>query len=278
MEVDVSGWEDYPSRDPSVVGTIKVKRGVHSPQLDNARDILVYLPPSYASGISRYPVVYMHDGQNLFDRTTSFAGEWEVDQTMEAASAEGLEAIIVAVPNMGPARCDEYSPWRDRKAGGGRGDDYVAFLADTLKPMIDADYRTSAGRASTGIAGSSMGGLISLYAFFRRPEVFGFTGVMSPSLWFADRAIYGFVEKQRYRAGKIYLDVGTGEGRKELDDVRGMRDLLAAKGYGRGRDLHYYVEKDGRHDEASWARRIRRELEFLLGRTPTANATAAQAV
>ena len=140
------------------VGHIRVIHGVRSPQLGNTRDVHVYLPPSYRTSGRHYPVIYMHDGQNLFDPDTSFAGEWHVDDTMERLSPQGVEAIIVAVPNMGPDRAYEYSPWRDPRVGGGGGDAYLAFLVDTLKPRIDRQLRTRRERDATGILGSSMGG------------------------------------------------------------------------------------------------------------------------
>jgi predicted alpha/beta superfamily hydrolase len=263
-------WQDYPGDDDgaehTVVGNVKVLAGVDSPQLGNRRDLFVYLPPSYAAGSRHYPVVYMHDGQNLFDRATSFGDEWEVDQTMEAASHDGLEAIVVAIPNMGRERLDEYSPFADSKRGGGRGDLYLDFLVDTVKPIVDADFRTLPERASTGIAGSSMGGLISLYAFFRRPDIFGFAGVMSPALWFGDRAIFDFIEAAPFVEGRLYLDVGTREGAIELVDVARLRDLLRRKGYRPGRNFLSVVERGAGHTERAWAGRLRRELDFLLGR------------
>src|SRR5688572_27604222 len=172
----------------SVVGDVRVLPQVWSEELENERDIYVYLPPSYATSGRRYPVIYMHDGQNLFEPSLSFAGDWQVDETMEALSRQGVEAIVAGVPNMGVRRCNEYSPFGD-----GCGDAYLAFLADTLKPLIDDVLRTLPGREHTGIVGSSMGGLISLYAAVRRPEVFGFMGALSPSLWYAGRAIFEVV-------------------------------------------------------------------------------------
>jgi predicted alpha/beta superfamily hydrolase len=262
-------WHDYPQapgEHHTVVGTVRVFHGFHSPQLDNRRDILVYLPPSYGSGDRRYPVVYMHDGQNLFDEATSFGAEWGVDQTLEAGAEQGLEAIVVGIPNLGDARLDEYSPWpEERHDAGGSGDLYVDFLVQTLKPVVDRDFRTLPGREHTGIAGSSMGGLISLYAFFRNPETFGFAGVMSPALWFGGRRIYDFVEAAPFVPGKLYLDVGTQEGSEELQDVRRLRDILVAKGYEKGRNFLYVVEMGGAHNERAWARRLRKELHFLLG-------------
>ena len=267
-------WLAYPEQDDgaehTVVGTVKLLKALHSPQLDNHRDVLVYLPPSYGTDAERrYPVLYMHDGQNLFDRATSFGAEWEVDQTLEAASEDGLEAIVVGLPNLGDARLDEYSPWPDPKhAKGGRGDLYLDFIVQTVKPIIDADFRTRPDRRSTGIAGSSMGGLISLYGFFRHPDTFGFCGVMSPALWYGGRQIYGFVDKAPFVPGRVYVDVGTQEGKQELTDVRELKELLTKKGYRRGTDLLYVVEMGGAHNEEAWARRLRRELHFLLGIPP----------
>jgi predicted alpha/beta superfamily hydrolase len=262
-------WKDYPAAldpgRPGVVGSIKQLEHVHSPQLDNTRDLLVYLPPSYDDGDRRYPVIYMHDGQNLFDPATSFAGEWAVDQTLEAASDDGLEVIVVAIPNMGAERTNEYSPFLDEKAGGGRGELYLRFLTETVKPLVDADFRTLADREHTGIAGSSMGGLISLYAFFRYRHSFGFAGVMSPALWFADHAVLEWVQRQPFAGGRIYIDVGMREGQKTLDDVLRLRDVLQGKGYRNLHDLLCVVDTAGDHSERAWARRLHRQLRFLLG-------------
>lgn len=263
-------WHDYPNPPDreahTVVGTVKVLRDFHSPQLHNRRDVLAYLPPSYGTGDRHYPVIYMHDGQNLFDEATSFGAEWGVDQTLEAGAPEGLEAIVVGIPNMGEKRLDEYSPWPDeRHDAGGDGDAYLNFIVHTLKPVVDRDFRTLPGRESTGIAGSSMGGLISLYGFFRHTETFGFAGVMSPALWFGGGKIFDYVQAAPHVPGKVYLDVGTQEGPEALADVRRLRRILGEKGYARGRSLLYVVEMGGAHDERAWARRLRKELHFLLG-------------
>jgi predicted alpha/beta superfamily hydrolase len=263
-------WIDYPGADDgphhTVVGTMKALAQLESPQLGNRRDILVYLPPSYNRSQRRYPVIYMHDGQNLFDRATSFGEEWEVDQTLEQAAGEGLEAIVVGIPNLGKERLNEYSPWHDRRhKQGGKGEAYLEFIVHTLKPIIDRDFRTMPGRESTGIAGSSMGGLISMWAFFKHPKTFGFAGVMSPALWFGGGSIYPFVKERPFIPGRIYLDVGTNEGSEEMHDVRRLKDILTQKGYRPGRDLLYVVEMGGQHNERAWARRLRRELHFLLG-------------
>jgi predicted alpha/beta superfamily hydrolase len=281
-------WRDfadlYPGPGHTVVGTIKVCEQVYSPQLDNSRRLLVYLPPSYAQGTRRYPVIYMHDGQNLFDAALSFSGEWQVDETLEALSAEGIEAVVVGIPNLdgevAGARLDEYGPFPSvlREGRGGRGADYVAFIAETIKPLIDADFRTLPDRGHTSIAGSSMGGLISLYAFFTRPDVFSRAGVFSPAFWFtAEDAIFNYVQNAAFAPGKIYLDVGTAEldhippeNRGQItsaiyrDDARRMRDLLLRKGYQPARDLLYVEEEGAPHHESAWARRLPAALRFLL--------------
>jgi predicted alpha/beta superfamily hydrolase len=267
----MSNWEDYIAHehhDQLMHGSLRVLRGLKSPQLDNVRDLFVYLPPSYPAGDRRYPVIYMHDGQNLFDPKTSFAGEWNVDGTLDQASNEGLEAIVVGIPNTGPDRCNEYSPFDDPKHGPARGDEYVAFIVDTIKPIVDRDFRTVTEREQTGIAGSSMGGLISLYAFFKRPDIFGFAGAMSPALWYGERRIFEYLENATFVGGRVYVDVGTKEGRRVLREVLELRDRLVELGYRVGEDLLYVIDRGAAHNEAAWARRLGSELRFLLGGDP----------
>jgi predicted alpha/beta superfamily hydrolase len=256
-------WQLYAS--PTTVGTILAYQGIDSPQLGNRRDLTVYLPPSYATRASqRYPVIYMHDGQNLFDEATSFAGEWRVDETMENLAKEGLEAIIVGVPNMGAGRLAEYSPFRDQRHGGGQGRAYLRFLIDTVKPLIDQDLRTLSGRAHTGIFGSSMGGLISLYAFFAFPEHFGFVGAMSPSLWFARGRALTAIRRSPPILGQIYLDVGSAEPARTVGLDGDLYALLIQKGYRPEQDLRYVLDEGAGHTEAAWARRLPDALRFLL--------------
>lgn len=263
----IGEWQDYTQEWSAdvrfVLGTLKRRRDVFSPELGNARDILVHLPASYDEGDRRYPVVYMHDGQNLFDDATSFAGAWRVDEALASLRCEGLEAIVVGIPNAGDRRSDEYSPFVGVWGGGGHGDDYLRFIGETLKPLIDRDFRTLPDRDHTGTLGSSMGGLISLYALFRHPEVFGFAGVMSPSLWFANRAIFPVVAAAPV-GGRLYLDTGTAEGAGTLRDARRLRTLLARKGYRPGRDFLYIEDEGAGHNEAAWAGRLCDALRFLV--------------
>jgi isoamylase len=250
----------------TIAGTVHVLPQVYSPQLDNQRDILVYLPPGYNQTEMRYPVIYMHDGQNLFDDATSYTCEWQVDETMEQLSQAGYAAIVVGISNVRGQRINEYSPFEDPERGGSRGEQYLAFITETLKPLIDQQFRTLPDRIHTGIMGSSMGGLISLYGFFRYREIFGFAGVMSPSLWFAGRAIFDALRAAPLVPGTIYLDIGRLEGPEELVDFRQMCALLIDKGYRPGSDILCVEEPSAEHCEPAWAGRLHAALRFLLER------------
>jgi predicted alpha/beta superfamily hydrolase len=237
---------------------------IWSPQLRNRRGVDVYLPESYGDGRRRYPVVYMQDGQNLADPAIAFAGNtWRLYDGLPWLAERGIEPIVVGIHNTGRERLAEYSPFEDPKHGGGYGDRYARFLNDTLKPRIDARYRTRKDRASTVVAGSSMGGLISLYAFFRRPSPFGAAAVISPSIWFGGREILGFVQRARMTTGRLYVDVGTSEGAGTLRDARTLNRVLRRKGY-KGDSLWYLEAQGAQHREEDWAWRLPQALEFLL--------------
>ena len=276
-------WRNYlevaKTGQHTVAGTLKVLPALRSPQLGNRRDLLVWLPPSYGQGDARYAVLYVHDGQNLFDEATSYAGEWQVDETMQALSQEGVQAIVVGIPNAGEQRPCEYSPFADWPEQDGRGEAYLAFVVDTVKPLIDRDFRTLADRAHTGIMGSSLGGLISLFAFFHCAQVFGLAGAISPAFEPTPQEMLGYVEQAPFVPGRVYMDVGTreaasgprqtreeqAESRAYLASVRQMRDVLLRKGYRRGTDLCYLQERGGIHHESAWARRLPGAIKFLLG-------------
>ncbi|MCU0511652.1 MAG: alpha/beta hydrolase-fold protein [Anaerolineae bacterium] len=272
-------WQDYTLGRPAhtVAGTLLIREHVYSPQLHNRRSLLVWLPGSYARQPQRrYPVIYMQDGQNLFDAFTSFAGEWQVDETMIRLEDEGLEAIIVGIPN-NDRRIFEYSPYPDHRlqVKEGQGEAYLTWLTQTVKPLIDHDFRTLPDRAHTGIAGSSMGGLISLYGFLRYGHCFGLAGVFSPAYWFGNRAIFQTVEQAAVPAGRLYLDIGSEEGdvsRRRKPDapnyyllaVRQLSEALIRKGCTPGDTLFYVEDQGGQHNEDAWARRLPQALRFLL--------------
>lgn len=260
-------WNAYPLNGTGgpEQASVLVYPEVLSPQLRNYRDILVALPPGYGRTGARHPVVYLQDGQNLFDPTTSYAGDWGLIGVLNRLPKD-IQPILVGIPNMGRRRRYEYSPFRDIINGGGGGDRYLAFLVETVKPLVDASFETRPERSHTVIAGSSLGGLISLYGLYRFADVFGAAGVQSPALWFADGAILRFAEEMAPLAvGRIHLDVGTEEGDEALFEVRTLRDILVAAGHLPGRDLSYVEETGADHEEAFWGRRLESALGFLLG-------------
>lgn len=270
-------WTPYTAQaglvSHSVVGNVQRYSRLWSPQLRNHRDLLVYLPPSFERGGGPYPVIYMHDGQNLFDSMTSYCGEWQVDETMESLSTEGLEAIVVGIPNMGTARIREYAPFSDPRFGMAQGDRYLAFIVESIKPLIDSSFPALTDRVHTGLIGSSMGGLISLYGLCRFPDIFGFAGAMSPSLWFAGGAITLYAARALPTGGRLYLDAGTAEAgprggtahaRRFCRDVRRLHRIALKQGYRDGQTVHYVEERGAPHHESAWARRLPHALRFLL--------------
>lgn len=270
----VAGWQDAAkipvrrsTRRPSVT---VLDTAFAIPQLGRTRRVWVYLPPDYATSGRRYPVLYMHDGQNVFDDSTSFAGEWGVDEALDSLHAAGDPGVIVvAVDNGGQLRMDEYSPWRHPRAGGGEGDAYVDFLAHTLKPWIDRAYRTRPGRDDTGVMGSSMGGLISLHAALRHPDVFGRIGVFSPSLWFSDSVFVAARNARPAARPRMYFVSGGMEGPPErrrivVDDQQRMVDTLAAAGWRVGTDVHAAAPDDGQHSEWFWRREFPAAYRWLF--------------
>jgi predicted alpha/beta superfamily hydrolase len=252
------------SRRTRRLGTVRTIEDVYSAELGNRRDLHVYLPPGYDRSDARYPVLYVQDGQNLFDDALSFAGAWGAGLAADSAARLGYECIIVGVSNVGPARIDEYSPFIDLRLGGGKGERYLAFLVRTVKPLIDREFRTRAGREHTLIGGASMGGLLALYAFFRYPDVYGAASVQSPALWFAGGAIFDYVDAAPFYPGRIYLDVGRREGEGTLRNAKRMCALLAGKGYVEHETLTWAEDARGAHHESDWGRRLKKALPFLL--------------
>jgi predicted alpha/beta superfamily hydrolase len=250
-------WEPYVGE--SVVGDVRVLRGV----LD--RDLFAYLPPSHGTARRRFPVVYMHDAQNLFDEGASASGEWRVDETMQELTGEGREAIVVGIPHAGERRGHEY-------AGDG-AEKYLAFVVDEVRPLVTQSFDVADVREATGIAGSSLGAVASLHALFAYPAVFGFAGVFSPAFWWnGDDRWFDLVDQTARPGGRIYIDVGDDEGdgderrrRAYLDGHRRMVERLQASGYGSA-DLCALVDAGGRHHETAWARRLPDALRFLLPR------------
>jgi predicted alpha/beta superfamily hydrolase len=277
-----TGWRPYAEvhgANNTTSGKVLVWPKVEGARGIPAREIVAYLPPSLAAAMAagkpaerRYPALYFMDGQNIFDAKTSYIGvEWAADEALEKLAGEGYEAIAVAVWNHGDDRMDEYNPWRstldwrDRpQPMGGKGDAYLDWLVGTVKPLVDRSFPTRAERDATGIIGSSMGGLISLYALFGQRAVFGLIGSMSPSVRWSDYRIVTLIEDSPLPPARIHLDMGWREWKGMTRDARKVRDALLARGMVLDRDLHYVEERNARHNEGAWARRLPDALRFLL--------------
>jgi len=237
--------------------------------LGNTRPVTIYLPAGYDDHPEqRYPVLYMHDGQNLFDPTRSFipGQHWRLSEAADAMIGErkARPMIIVGIDNTGASRADEYTPTRDVKLNaGGHADDYGRMLLEELKPLIDESYRTLPDRAGTAVGGSSLGGLLSMYLVLAHPAAFSAAAVMSPSVWWGDRVILEELDRFSGRRARIWLDSGGREGFNALKDTRALRDKLKAKGWGEG-ELKYHEDRRADHSERAWATRAPMMLEFLF--------------
>ena len=251
-------------------GQLRKHEHFRSRVLRNQRDLIVYTPPGYDEQASRqFPVLYMHDGQNLFDGATSFVPgmDWRVAQTTDACIAKGTvqPLLIIGIYNAGKARINEYTPTEDPRAGGGRAERYAKFLVQELMPFVEKEYRILHGPTSTGIGGSSLGGLASLYIGLKFPHIFGRIAALSPSIWWNQRSILRLTRDMAPQPRpRIWLDVGTREGARTVPDVEQFRDLLVKKGWRLNDDLHYERVESGEHNEAAWAQRVAPFLQFLF--------------
>jgi predicted alpha/beta superfamily hydrolase len=238
--------------------------------VEEHHDLVVYVPPMYeAEGKRRFPVLYMHDGQNLFDPETSFikGNYWRMGETADALAGAGAmePLIIVGIYNAGVKRVDEYTPVEDKRLGGGGADAYGRMLVEELKPFIDARYRTLPGAEHCGMGGSSLGGLVTLHLGLRYPTVFSRLAVVSPSVWWRNRTILMTVAALAEKpALRIWLDIGTKESTRAVPDARALRDALLSKGWRLGKDLAYLEAQDGEHTESAWAQRAGPMLQFLF--------------
>ena len=265
---------DNPSMLPAAAASLQSRLRKHvqftSHLLDEKHDFVVYVPPIYdAEPDRRYPVLFMQDGQNLFDPETSFikGNYWRMGETADdlIAAGEIEPLIIVGIYNTGAHRINEYTPIEDKRLGGGQADAYGQMLVEELKPFIDHSYRTLPGAGNCGMGGSSLGGLVSLYLGLRYTWVFGKLAVMSPSVWWHNRAILRTVAQIARKPDlRIWLDVGTREGKRALPDVRALKRDLIKKGWKRGKDLAYVEAPGGEHSEWAWAQRVAAMLKFLF--------------
>jgi predicted alpha/beta superfamily hydrolase len=250
-------------------GQLRKHEQFRSKFLRNQRDLIVYLPPGYDEQPWRhFSVMYLHDGQNLFDGATSFipGQDWHVGQTADALISGGVvEPIIIVGMYNTKARIREYTPTWVPKLGGGRADRYAKFLIEEVKPFVEREYRTLPGTQHTGLGGSSLGGLVSLYLGLKHADIFGRIAALSPSVWWNQRVIARFAaEAEVNPRPRIWLDIGTREGPRIVPDVESFRDVLLQKGWRLGDDLHYERVEGAEHNEAAWAQRVAPVLRFLF--------------
>ncbi len=233
---------------------------IEAPQLQGTKKVWVYLPLSYKTGKQHYPVIYMQDGQNLFDKTTAYAGEWEVDETLDRLKAD---VIVIGIEHGNEKRMEELTPFKNAEYGGGKADAYLEFIVKTLKPYVDQHYRTKVKAKDTCLFGSSLGGLTSFYGALKYPEVFGKAGVFSPSFWFSDE-IYKYVEGKGKIKTKIYFLCGDNESKDMVPDLNKMDKLLDEKRCYCLKLTKKAIIKDGQHNEKLWCEGFEGAYKWLF--------------
>ena len=221
---------------------------IDAPQLNGSKKIWMYLPNEYATSKKKYPVIYMHDGQNLFDSKTSYVGEWNIDEKLDSLNAQ---VIVVGIEHGNKKRIDELTPYKNEKYGGGNGDNYLEFIVETLKPKIDSTYRTKPNTVNTVIMGSSLGGLISYYALLKYPEVFGKAGVFSPAFWI-NPEIFELTKNTKTLNSKMYFLCGDNESTDMVPDVNKMEILVSEIRCSCRHLTRKKIVKDGQHNEKLW--------------------------
>ena len=258
ISVNILGWaDDFKSnqiaaeKNHSASKNVKIMdTAFYIPELKRTRRIWIYLPPGYATSKKRYGVLYMHDGQNLFDNATSYSGEWGVDEYLDSIFKKGKkEVIVVGIDNGLNKRMNEYNPWEFQNFGKGEGDQYVDFLVKDLKLFIDKHYRTLKNKSNTFIAGSSMGGLISLYAVLKYPQVYGGAGIFSPAFWTASGIDSTVIADAKKVNSKLFFYAGGKEGDSMVPDMKRIEREIKERSSSRIREK---IDEDARHNETAW--------------------------
>ena len=268
----ITSWEGQATSNSTAAANVSIlDNAFFMPQLNRTRRIWLYLPPNYKTDTTqRYPVMYMHDGQNLFDKSTSFAGEWQIDETLNQLAANGDKGcIVVGIDNGGAKRLDELSPWINAQYGGGEGASYTKFIVETLKPYIDIHFRTLKDRNNTAIGGSSMGGLISVYAVIEYQNIFSKAAILSPAFWFSDSCYAQVKLKKRQQPIRFYFVSGTNESTGMVPDMQQMATTLSDVGF-KPDEISFNTRSDGQHAEWFWAREFPDAYKWLFRTTATA--------
>lgn len=266
LKVEVAQWADLtPKKSTASASLHLLDDSFDMLPLDKKRRVWIYLPKSYETSSKSYPVVYMHDGQNLFDQSLSFSGEWEVDETLDRLQkTQKLELIIVGIDNGGSERIDEYTPWEIAEyPSKQQGDTYVRFIKENLKPFIDQNYRTKNNREQTAIMGSSLGGLISYYAVLQYPETFGKAGVFSPSFEMAKMSLDFVKDHSNLKDSKIYFMAGNRESEHMVAEMSQTIQLMKDAGFPEN-NIKSKVVKEGEHNEKLWREEFEPAILWLF--------------
>jgi predicted alpha/beta superfamily hydrolase len=253
LNISIEHWSDHFPKKPKEHTTGKnvhiADSAFYIPQLNRTRRIWIYLPASYSTSRKKYPVLYMQDGQNVFDEATSGFGEWGVDEALDTLQNKSQEMIVVAVDNDPVHRINEYSPYDMEKYGKGEGDAYLDFLVNTLQPFINKHYRTRKCASHNYIAGSSMGGLISFYALLKYPKKFGGAGVFSPAFWITPQLKNIDPKKAKKIKGKIYFFAGQQESDSMVPDMLSVFEQMHKHSKAKMKTV---IRAQGKHNEATW--------------------------
>lgn len=265
IHVDIDHWADYfPKKEKETTASSNVHildTSFYIPQLNRHRRVWIYLPASYSNSRKKYPVLYMQDGQNLFDNATAAYGEWGVDEALDSLSKKFGETIVVAVDHGNEKRINEYAPFDMEKYGKGEGPAYVDFMVHTLMPYINKHYRTKRSAKYTSIAGSSMGGLLSFYALLKYPNKFGAAGVFSPAFWIVP-ALKEYTAKRASKVkGRIYFYAGGMESESMVPDMLQVFEILNQRSKVK---METVVRAEGKHSEQTWRAEFPLFFEWLM--------------
>lgn len=254
---------------PVAPGRLHRTKAFEIPGLAGARPLTLYLPPGYdAAPDRRYPVAYMFDGQNLFSDDGAYSGGWHLHRLLDARAARGLVVpVVVGIHHGGEHRIEELTPWPVEPAKTAKGDALLDWVVGPLAKMVREDLRVLEGPHHTMVGGSSLGGLLALYAYFRHNDIFGRVLSMSPSLWVDEGAIFPYVAKARAGGDpRLYLDCGAKEAKGiVVKHAEWMAELLERKGFVPDHHLLWRADARGAHNERAWRRRLPKALKFLYG-------------
>lgn len=269
INITVQSWEDISGSGSASTAASNVQvlnSSFYMPQLDRYRKVWIYLPPDYFTTTKTYPVLYMQDGQNLFDNATSFAGEWQIDETLNLLHAQGdYGAIVVGIDNGGTLRLNEYSPWENPSYGGGEGDLYMQFMGETLKPYIDANFRTKPQPQYNALIGSSMGAFINTYGNVKYPQYFAKIGNFSPAYWFSLTNLENYIASSTHNLSglKVYFVCGQNESATMVEHLNIIKNKYLLKGVSTN-NIFTKIDSNGTHSELYWRGEFAAAYQWLF--------------